>query len=518
MRLLEFQSTLSLRDVYTALSQAFTLERVGGNQRVYTVNGLLGVVYLVNGGPKAVGLVWSKGSSALAGLFVWNSFNASMSPDYGAEIPVGAPQDVIRALTSFITNPHTNVINESKEATIPDFTDMLKTAGLDLTNLSDEDLRKVASDNGVIIPHAILTDPRYRTAQGYDITPENSVPKKLYIMAKDANNVLFEVPGMREIADRLEQKFAADAGADTGTMEEQYQKLREKVQLVAGNKSTYIKSLLITGAPSSGKTFTVMETVKSLGLVEGKDYIVIKGSITDAALYQTFIEQIDSLTIFDDCDSVAQSPDGKNMLKNALDTYEVRDIGRPMANSINTKQMTAEERADFVNAISRILRGVPTSSDLTRFDQYLPKKKETKKAPTPTKFNPWGDEDDDDASEKLVELQRFFQRSPPNRIDFRGRIIFISNMKESEWDSAILTRAFRQNMSFSDDEMLDFIDKIKGSIAAPQLTADEKDEVLDFIRLCHENGQLQSPVNFRLIQQAFDLRLCSQWQQMIRAL
>jgi hypothetical protein len=94
-------------------------------------------------------------------------------------------------------------------------------------------------------------------------------------------------------------------------------------------------------------------------------------------------------------------------------------------------------------------------------------------------------------------------------------MIFISNMGKDEWDSAILTRTFRQYMDFSDDEMLDFIDKIKGTIAAPGLTDDMKQEVMAYIRERHESGSLNSPVNFRLVQQAFDLRLTANWKTMI---
>jgi hypothetical protein len=58
------------------------------------------------------------------------------------------------------------------------------------------------------------------------------------------------------------------------------------------------------------------------------------------------------------------------------------------------------------------------------------------------------------------------QNNLPNKIDFKGRIIFISNMREDEWDSAILTRCFHQNMEFSDAEMLDYIETIKQHIHA----------------------------------------------------
>lgn len=541
MRLLEYSTSLLLRQAYSALAGKFKLERVGGEQRVYKVANELGVVYLVGGGPKAVGLTWQKGSSALSKVFVWNTFNAAKSPDAFISVPAGFIEEALEAILDFVAHPHVGLV-ETQTVTPKDFITMVKNSKLDPKKITYGDMNNVAVQNNVLIPREFVSNQMYHTGDDFNLTAKVALPRKFYIMAKSADGVMFEVPGTQQMAARLEHAFAEanGNGDDEGTMEEQYQKLREKVELVAGNKSTYIKSLLITGAPSSGKTYTVMETVKSLGLVEGKDYIVIKGTITDAALYQTFIEQIDSLTIFDDCDSVAGSTDGKNMLKNALDTYEVRDIGRPNANSLNTKQMKQEEREEFVNAISRILRGQPAPGDLARFDAYLPKKKKKEakeKEPVGlavkkrkiighrTSDDGWllpifdGDDMDGDSDkEKLIELQRYFQNFMPNRIDFRGRIIFISNMKESEWDSAILTRAFRQNMNFSDDEMLDFIDKIKNGIAAPQLTPEQKDEVLAFIRQCHETGQLNSPINFRLVQQAFDLRLCSTWKSMIQAL
>jgi hypothetical protein len=49
-------------------------------------------------------------------------------------------------------------------------------------------------------------------------------------------------------------------------MEEQYNQLDKKVELVAGGKASFIKSLLITGMPSSGKTFRVMKTIKEARL------------------------------------------------------------------------------------------------------------------------------------------------------------------------------------------------------------------------------------------------------------
>ena len=110
----------------------------------------------------------------------------------------------------------------------------------------------------------------------------------------------------------------------------------------------------------------------------------------------------------------------------------------------------------------------------------------------------------------------------PNKIDFKGRVIFISNMSEEEWreigDGAILTRAFHQNMYFPDAEMLDYIDTIKQHIKAPKLTERDKQEVLDYVRELWLAGKITKPINFRLIQQAFDLFLMNDWRSLVAAI
>ncbi len=479
MRLLEFSNTpLTFKDALNALQQHFRMERVGGAARVYMVGQQLGVVYLLDGGPRAVGLTWSRGSKALNKVYFWNHFNAAHSPDLVADIPEGATVDYISPIVNFVTNPHSGIVTEDAEP-LP----------------ANDD---VASDE----------------------------IKEIRIMARNAAGEWFVVPGLDNVISALEHRMSAQNG-DKQSMEEQYESLREKVRLVAGNQSHNIKSLLIYGAPSSGKTFTVMQVVKELGLKEGVDYVVKKGSITDFAAYRTLIQNIDGLVIFDDCDSVVATKVGKNMLKGALDTYPIRELSYDNANTIDTDAMTSEDRRLFVDAMSRVMKGTATAEDLSHFERYaVNDKKKQKGAPNRVVIDSDGDfqlPDEDgtisgyneaSAAERLHELQDYFSRRLPNKIDYRGRIIFISNMGEDEWDSAILTRTFRQYMAFGDGEMLDFIERIQSSLSA-NLTPEQKQEVIDWIRILHDSGQLNSPINFRLVQQAFDLRLTSGWKQAI---
>ena len=257
-------------------------------------------------------------------------------------------------------------------------------------------------------------------------------------------------------------------------------------------------------------TFNVMSEIKSLGLKDGKDYIIKKGRITVRSMYRTLIEQINGLVIFDDCDSVVDDKNGINMLKGALDTDPVREISYDVRGAIRTSIMEPDVREETVNAMSRVLRGKPSPEDLVRFARFA-KGKKIKEA---------DDDDDepedieDDADNDLYNIQEYLTNHLPDKIDFQGRIIFISNMDESDWDSAILTRTFTINMNFTSSEMLDYIDKIKRHIHTPNLNDEQKQEVMDYVRGLWQTGKLKRQVNFRLIQQAFDLRLTTNWKKL----
>lgn len=350
---------------------------------------------------------------------------------------------------------------------------------------------------------------------------------KLYLMGRKSNGAFFRMPGVEMVMAQLERMLSRelqDAGAGGGrqSMEEQYESLIDKVKLVAGGQSTFIKSLLITGAPSSGKTFVVMKAIRELGLASGKDYIVKKGGITTVAMYRTLIEQIDGMVLFDDCDSVVDDDKAVNMLKGALDTDPIREISYDKKGAYNTAVMDPEHRKDVVRKMSRILRGKPVEGDLEYFENRLNAKDD---AFDDIEIPDEEEETDDGAPGKyyysqnqLHATQQWIENHLPNKIDFEGRIIFISNMLEDEWDGAIISRAFSENMEFTSGEMLDYIDKIKAHIPATNLTEDQKQEVMDYLRQLYTTGKLKRQINFRLVQQCFDLRLTLNWKKMMSML
>jgi len=532
----------------------------------------------------------STGAIGVDTIYIWEKFDINRSPDYALDIPTtGTFTDMVDEVVAWIQNPKVGkeapvaesveqIDEMARRSNAQEFMQMARSKFGDAgaAKLTMAQMMALAQENEVQIPGDIRMGSEYKVdahhwnlsghsasepdptnsqlsqAMGAPVEQEPEVADpayqdalalakaktvrrmsgqgKVYLMGRKANGAFFRIPGLEDYSAQLERMLSrelATTGGKGDSMEEQYDMLHDKVKLVAGGESNFIKSLLITGAPSSGKSFTVMKTINELGLKPGVNYIIKKGRITTVALYRTLIEQIDGMVVFDDCDSVVDDKNAINMLKGALDTDPVREISYDVRGTINTGVMEPADRDAYVNKISRILRGKPEEGDLETFERYVIK---TGKNGNEDEFDDIPDDDEDEEVEAtgpgkyrysynlLLKTQAYLERHLPNKIDFKGRIIFISNMDESEWDSAILTRAFSINMNFSSADMLDYIDKIKGHIKTPGLSDEEKQEVMDYLRELYTTGKLKRQVNFRIVQQCFDLRLTDNWRKLMTML
>jgi hypothetical protein len=85
-------------------------------------------------------------------------------------------------------------------------------------------------------------------------------------------------------------------------------------------------SLVITGSAGTGKTHLVKQTLTDLGLEESNHFVHFKGRATAAGLFVTLYENCDKIVVLDDCDSVFKDADAVNILKGALDSYDIRKI------------------------------------------------------------------------------------------------------------------------------------------------------------------------------------------------
>lgn len=209
-------------------------------------------------------------------------------------------------------------------------------------------------------------------------------------------------------------------------------------------------SLIVSGMPGIGKTQVVKETLKSIGLIPDVNYYFATGTVTTAGLYEVLFKNRNGLIIFDDCDSVFKDPDSVNMLKGALDTYDVREI-----------------------------------SKLTKGNTF------------------------DSTGMSDGEIEEKFQESGgqklPNKFEFRGQIIFISNLSEDKFDDAILSRSLHVDVHLSKEEVIERMREIMKNIN-PELDIEMKSEALEYLIYITGNYPVKFDLNIRTLIHSINLR------------
>lgn len=253
--------------------------------------------------------------------------------------------------------------------------------------------------------------------------------------------------------ERLKAEIAQQESSDTES-----QKVKQKdldfdifrsIELytiqVARGKSN---SLIISGDAGVGKTRTVKDTIESLGMVKDNHYYFATGTATTAGLYDILFRHRHKLIVFDDCDAVFKDADSLNILKGALDTYKIREISKL------TKGNTFD------------------SSDMTDSDMQV-------------EFESTG---------KL-----------PNKFEFDGQIIFISNLPEEKFDKALLSRSLHVDVHLNKQELFNRMKDIMKKIC-PDVDAVQKEEALEYLMFVTSNYPTKFDMNIRTLIHSINLR------------
>ena len=93
-----------------------------------------------------------------------------------------------------------------------------------------------------------------------------------------------------------------------------------------------LPGLIVTGRTGASKSHTIEETLKSIGLQMDVDWFIVKGTTTNAGLYEKCFDYRKKIIIFDDCDKVFRDDDSRNLLKALLDSKKERRVS---SNSTN---------------------------------------------------------------------------------------------------------------------------------------------------------------------------------------
>jgi hypothetical protein len=204
-------------------------------------------------------------------------------------------------------------------------------------------------------------------------------------------------------------------------------------------------SLIISGDAGVGKTRTVKDTLESISRA---DYVFSTGTITTAGLYEMLFKNRSSLLVFDDCDAVFKDADSINILKGALDTYDVREISKvSKGNTFDSMGMDDSEIQEMYDDTGKL----------------------------PTKF------------------------------EFTGQIIFISNLPEDKFDKAILSRSLHVDVHLTKQELFERMKEIMKKLA-PDVDTFKKLEALEYLTEICERYPTKFDMNIRTLIHSINLR------------
>lgn len=310
----------------------------------------------------------------------------------------------------------------------------------------------------------------YPTTSDYEVqTPNGEWVKILGVMKKTGKSIEIETESGRKFHGELKHTIK------NGNGEWVFLKDCKDILLVTGETERVVNKTLTdeidfydisipyphTYISPNGmihhNTFTVLQTVKEEGLSKNEDFFIVKGKITTSELYRTlFMHREGKLLIFDDTDSVWADKDAANILKAALDSYEERTVSWFSPRTFNVSKLTDDEK-DAYNEELDLQIGDPESR---------------------MKF--------------------------PSEFLYNGRIIFISNLSYDKFDSAVLTRAAKIDMTLTDKQLFKRMEGILDHLGDKSVPKAVKREILEFLRQENTSGKLQG-VSMRTFVAASDL-------------
>lgn len=489
--------------------------RYGGSEFIEKMSGFNRITWIFN--DRGFGVRFRGGK--ILGVDVWDYFTTNTGPSHFIDIHDLSASTVVSAmskLAELIKHPkegkfEVRQVNESvqldemaKRVSDDSFYQMAvrKYGQTGAGSMSWDQIKAVATDNDVLIPAYIRSQKIGRglwnakpgavddvesteTQRSGELVTKDDEPRDvtavdkkspiLYIKvtAQDPETKKFIPAGSSKEAQQLYKQIAnsmSDHKPSEKEMRDPETLYGHLSQLVGMACKGTLRSLLIYGGPGTGKTYTIMKTISEEGMVAGKDYVKISGKASPVSIYQTmFMFREGGMILFDDCDSMWGNEDATNILKAALDTSPVREISWNGKNTINVSKMSDEKRHALYKQIDKQL-----ASESGDTDADLPS------------------EDDEEAEEAGVKIKKGGPVRFPSMFEFKGRVVFISNLKKEEFDSAIMSRSAKINMDLTPEEVLKRMRSVLPSLGGDDVSIDKKEELLDHLVKMRENGELDA--------------------------
>ena len=427
------------------------LYRFDGEKGVVEIVGGIGILFLGSSG-RAFRLDYV--DQEIVSITLWRQFRFGKAGDFTVETQGINLTNAGKALIDLLKSPKVgrivldleesvseNYLNENNQK-VP--VDVFLKAVLDHgefnpSDITREQLKDVSYTYGYAIPGAIWKSSPRRGRFDVEAAVEMST-----VTVNRGDNRTMKNSGMVNFEKNVQvgtkqlQKIINEPKAHPNELKDPQSMFRIMRDLTTVVARGIRNSLVVYGGPGIGKTFEIMDQIKKEGLVKDQDFKVIKGRITPMALYTTlFMWRDGKLLVFDDTDSVWGDKDAGNILKAALDSYEERSISWfAQGRTVNVSRRTKEEREEFNK----------------RVDQMI----------------------DDDPEDRNIKL--------PSEFDFNSRIIFISNLKERDFDSAVLNRSSKIDMTMTREQMFVRMEALLDFLGSTETSREKKLEILDFLK------------------------------------
>lgn len=227
----------------------------------------------------------------------------------------------------------------------------------------------------------------------------------------------------QESKDEIEMVFQGEATLKDKVklLDEIMEDIEDVVTAVAmGN----VNGLMISGKAGTGKTHTVTEALNKAGA----HFNIVTGSASTPGIVMELYKNNTGIIVFDDCDSVFDDQESRNIFKAALDTKRVRTVSykKQNPNFYDPDKVSSPEQLEAFEEAGRI----------------------------------------------------------PNTFEFTGRIIFISNLKKEKLDpdGAIRSRSLIIDVSPDDMTIMERMRSMLKYIEPLDMPMDEKLEVFEYIK------------------------------------
>ena len=371
---------------------------------------LTGQLFISLKSDKAIRINWIKDDikSEIHSIDVWKSFSFDSNPNYTASLEGLSVAKMIPDIINFFKSPLEYIEIGKKEVSI--------------------------SESEEYDPNKELEDLEGKLKRARSIDSKNKLSQRIERLKASISPV--EV--VQQESDEMTQD---DLKIDVFKAIELY-----TVQVAKGKSN----SLLITGQAGVGKSATVTDALKSIGMVADVHYYKSTGYITTPALYEILFKNRSKLLIFDDCDAVFKDPDSVNLLKGALDTYDVRELSK------HTKGNTFDSTGMSDDAIQ-------------------------------------------------IEYEESSGKLLPNRFEFKGQVIFISNLPEDKFDDALVSRSLHVDVHLSKEEVIGRMKEIMQKML-PDISIEMKEEALDYLVFITSNYPVKFDLNIRTLVHSINLR------------